>query len=89
MVLHINLCILYFEILNEDFADTITYIKIGNVIFIVEPNGKKEPKLNKYTKNKSKTRILSIISVIVMNFYIILNFTIFIKAMIFIDILSI
>ena len=86
MVLHINLCILCFEILNEDFADTITYIKIDNIIFIVEPNGKKE--LNKYTKNKSKTRILSIISVIVMNFYVILNFTILIKTMIFIDILS-
>ena len=57
--------------LNEDFVDTITYIKIDNISSIVEQNGKKEPKLNKNTKNKSTTSILFIILVIVINFHII------------------
>ena len=36
---------IYFKNFNENFADTITNIKIDNISFIFELNGKKEPKI--------------------------------------------
>lgn len=53
--------LLYFKILDDDFADIMTYTKFENISFIFEPKGMKEVKIEEENTHY-------IFFVIVMNF---------------------